>query len=73
MSEPNNSASWSERDLLLLYAELSIGTSIADIAASLDRGVEEVIEKAASLKLQPGGCDAQDRSTLPRQSDRTRG
>jgi hypothetical protein len=73
MSEPNNNASWSERDLLLLYAELTIETSIADIAASLDRGVEEVIQKAASLKLQPGGCDAQDRSTLPRQSDRTRG
>jgi hypothetical protein len=73
MSEPNNSASWSEHDLLVLYAGLTMGTSIADIAASLNRGVEEVIEKAASLKLQPGGCDAQDRSTLPRQSDRTRG
>jgi hypothetical protein len=73
MSEPNSSASWSGRDLLVLYAGLTMGTSIADIAASLNRSVDEVIEKAASLKSHPGDSDAQDRSTLPRQNDPTPG
>jgi hypothetical protein len=40
-----------------------MGTSMADIAASLNRGVEEVIEKAASLKSHPADSDAQHRST----------
>jgi hypothetical protein len=50
----NDCEPWSERDLLVLYAGLSMGTSIPDIAASLNRGVEEVLEKAAALKRQPG-------------------
>jgi uncharacterized alkaline shock family protein YloU len=50
MSEPTGNASWSERDLLVLYAGLSMGTSIPEIATSLNRSVEEVIEMAASLK-----------------------
>jgi hypothetical protein len=41
---------WSERDLLVLYAGLSMGTSVSDIAASLNRGVEDVLERAAALK-----------------------
>jgi hypothetical protein len=41
---------WSERDVLVLYAGLSIGTSIPDIAAALDRTVEDVRERVASLK-----------------------
>jgi hypothetical protein len=73
MSEPNNRASWSGRDLLVLYAGLTMGTSIAEIAASLNRGVDEVFEKAASLKLQPGDSDAPDRPALPRRDDRTAG
>jgi hypothetical protein len=71
MSEPGN-ASWSERDLLVLYAGLSMGTSIPEIATSLNRSVEGVIEKAASLKAQAGNSDAQGRPTLPRRSDRAR-
>jgi hypothetical protein len=73
MSESTSSASWSARDLLVLYAGLSMGTSIPDIAASLNRAVEEVVEKAASLKPRPGGSDTQDSPNLPRQSDRASG
>jgi hypothetical protein len=66
MSEPTSSASWSERDLLVLYAGLSMGTSIPEIATALNRRVEEVIEKAASLKSQPGGSDAKGHATAPK-------
>jgi hypothetical protein len=44
---------WSERDLLVLYNELSLGASIQDIAARFNRNVEEVREKVASLKEKP--------------------
>jgi hypothetical protein len=41
---------WPERDVLILYAGLSMGSSIPDIAASLNRTVEDVRERVASLK-----------------------
>ena len=63
MSEPKSSASWSGRDLLVLYAGLTMGTSMADIAASLNRSVEEVIEKATSLKSHARNSDARHHST----------
>jgi hypothetical protein len=63
MSEPESSASWSGRDLLVLYAGLTMGTSMADIAASLNRSVGEVIEKAAALKSHARDSDAQHHST----------
>jgi hypothetical protein len=55
MSTSTQGSPWSERDLLVLYASLSMGTSIADIAAQLNRSIEEVAEKATSLKSQPDG------------------
>jgi hypothetical protein len=42
MPIPTNGAPWSERDLLVVYASLSMGTSIVDIAAALNRSVDEV-------------------------------
>jgi hypothetical protein len=63
MSTSTHGSPWSERDLLLLYASLSMGTSIADIAAGLNRSVEEVAEKATSLKAQPDGFASEGRPT----------
>jgi hypothetical protein len=61
MSNSTHGAPWSERDLLVLYASLSMGTSIADIAAQLNRSIEEVAEKATSLKSQPDGLSSAGR------------
>jgi hypothetical protein len=66
MSNPTNSSPWSERDLLVLYAALSMGTSIPDIAAALNRSVDEVSAKAASLKSQSNGADHERRPTAPK-------
>jgi hypothetical protein len=52
-SHNDNEPVWSERDLLVLYNELSLGSSIQEIAARLNRNVEEVREKVASLKEKP--------------------
>jgi hypothetical protein len=49
----NDHEAWSEKDLLVLYSALSLGSSIQEIAARLNRNVEEVREKVASLKEQP--------------------
>ena len=63
MSTSTQGSPWSERDLLVLYASLSMGTSIADIAAQLNRSIEEVAEKATSLKSQPDGLPSEGRPT----------
>ena len=63
MSNSTHGAPWSERDLLVLYASLSMGTSIADIAAQLNRSIEEVAEKATSLKSQPDSLRSEGRPT----------
>lgn len=49
---------WSERDLLILYAGLSMGTGISDIAASVNRTEEEIVRKAATLKSELWKPDA---------------
>jgi hypothetical protein len=54
-SHNDNEPVWSERDLLVLYNELSLGSSIQDIATRLNRTVEEVREKVASLKVPGSG------------------
>jgi hypothetical protein len=54
----NSNRPWSERDLLVLYAGLSMGTGIPEIAASLKRTEEEVLEKAATLKIELFNPDA---------------
>lgn len=66
MSNATNSSPWSERDLLVLYAALSMGTSIPDIAAALNRSVDEVSAKAASLKSQSNGADRESRPIAPK-------
>jgi hypothetical protein len=54
----NSNRPWSERDLLVLYAGLSMGTGIPEIAVSLKRTEEEVLEKAATLKVELFNPDA---------------
>jgi hypothetical protein len=49
----NDREPWSEMDVVDLQIGLTFGTSIEEIAEFLTRGVEEVREKAASLKKKP--------------------
>jgi len=57
MASDDDRAAWSEQDLLVLYAGLSMGTSIPEIAASLNRSVEDILERAAALKPSGGMSD----------------